>query len=539
MSLNDSSLLAAVDVSVRRDVGDRADPILRSILGATDQGMLLTDLDHVALACNRRFGEIFGVDFGRVVESGVLEVREMVIDRIPDVVAWSKNLTEVYADPLRCQEDLLALVNPQAAVRRFTGPVLDEAGRPVARIWTFLDVSAEHARSRISEALQSIALFHDLDPAKVYAHAVRQVGDHYGSVCLLSVQEGDYLRFRAVGGSDALDGYEGNNLADSYCQFCIDAREPVTIQDARENPAWAGLLPAQAGFTRYLGVPLTDPQGNTIGTLCILDGRSDEPLTEDDTRFLRLVAMKVSAELERKRQLEGLQHDLDATSASLVQTQRKLVESEKLAVTGTLAASVAHDIRNILSAVRLEIELGSPDPATALQSVRAQLDRFSVLSQRLLSYARPRVSVHAAFDLRETLERVASLLHGHARMHDVDLLLEASEDLPPVMGEADQIELVVINFVLNAVQAMPGGGTVTIRAKRLATSVEVDVVDDGVGIPPELMERLFEPFSSTRIEGCGLGLYSCRRIAEDHGGSVGVRTTPGKGTTFTLTIPMQ
>jgi signal transduction histidine kinase len=524
---------------VRRHVGGHAEPILRSILGATDQGVLLTDLDHVALACNRRFGEIFGVDFRAVVESGVLEVRGMVRSRIPDVDAWSDNLADLYADPMKCQEDLLALINPRAAVRRFTGPVLDEGGRPLARIWTFLDVSAEHARSRIGEVLNSIALFHDLDPARVYAHAVRNVAEHYGSLCLLSVREDDYLRFQAVGGPDVLGGIEGNQLADSYCQFCIGADAPVTIQDARRDPKTATLLPAQAGFTRYLGVPLTDPKGNTIGTLCILDGRSDEELTEDDARFLRLVAMKVSAELERERQIEGLRHDLDATSASLVQTQRKLIESEKLAVTGTLAASVAHDIRNILSAVRLEIELGEADPPAALRSVRAQLDRFSVLSQRLLSYARPRVSVHAGFDLKETLERVVSLLHGHAQTHDVALALSVPDRLPHVVGEADQIELVVINLVLNAVQAMPKGGTATVSARPLSNSVEVSVEDTGVGIPPDRMDRLFEPFSSTRAEGCGLGLYSCRRIAEDHGGSVSVVSTPGKGTTFTLTLPQQ
>ncbi|MGE0002044.1 MAG: ATP-binding protein [Fimbriimonadaceae bacterium] len=527
---------ADADVCVRSNVEGHVLSLLRSILGSTDYGVLVTDLDHVALACNRRFGELFGIDHKPVVESGVLAVRDMVGSRIPDLTAWSENLAKVYTETERVQEDLLSLRNPAATVRRFTGPVLGPDGTVIARIWTFLDVTAEHRRQLSSETLGAIALFHDLDPSKVYAHAVERVGEHYGSLCLLSVRDRDYLHFRAVGGPNAIEGISGNNLADSYCQFCLEAKQPVVIQDSRDVKAASGLLPATVGFTRYMGVPLNDPQGGIIGTLCILDERSDEVLTEDDIQFMRLVAMKVSAELERERQLESLRHDLEATSASLEQTQRKLVESEKLAVTGTLAASVAHDIRNILSAVRLEIEMGSDDPRSALGSVRDQLDRFSVLSARLLSYARPRASLHANFDLQETIEEVASLLHGHAKIHDCEIKTRFAETPHIVVGEAGQIELVLVNLVLNAVQAMPGGGTVTIAAHARKTSVEVEVQDTGTGVPTEAMERLFEPFSSSRAEGCGLGLYSCRRIAEDHGGSIRVRSTPGHGTTFTLTL---
>jgi signal transduction histidine kinase len=269
-----------------------------------------------------------------------------------------------------------------------------------------------------------------------------------------------------------------------------------------------------------------------------MDARSDEPVEDSDLRFLRLVAMKLSSELERERQLGQLRSDLDATTQSLEATQRQLVQSEKLAVTGTLSASVAHDIRNILAAVALDLELGADDPAATLANVRSHLDRFSLLAQRLLSYARPRMTAHASVDLALLLDRVLSLLEGHARIHDVRATLEVRGQVPEVLGEPGQLELLFVNLILNAVQAMPQGGKVTVTLSAERARVTVSVKDTGTGVPPAVAERLFEPFSSTRPEGFGLGLFSCRRIAEDHGGSIALRTSSARGSTFTVTLPL-
>ena len=214
---------------------------------------------------------------------------------------------------------------------------------PVARLWTFLDISVEARRRKIRETLAASSAFFDSEPRLVYQHLVDLVGSHYGSLTFLSVLDGDFMRFHAVGGPDGpAKAMEGNQLADSYCQFCLLANTPIIVQDASLDPLYANVLPAKHGLTRYLGVPLVSPTGTSIGTLCVLDSRSNEPFDEEDLRFLEQIAVRISYELDRENQIRSLEGDLKSTGEALRRMQHKLIQSEKLAVTGMLAASISH-----------------------------------------------------------------------------------------------------------------------------------------------------------------------------------------------------
>ena len=517
------------NLSVRPLVKGEAETLLRSVLSAVDVGILLTDCDHQSLACNQRFGEMWGIDPEDAVRSDVQTVRRMVGKRIPDIASWEANLEQVYADPRHIQTDDLVLRSPKAVLRRYTAPVIE--GDVVAgRLWTFLDITAENRHRRMRESLQEASFFFDPDPRVVYEAITEAVSRFYGSLALLSIRVGDFMVFQAVGGpSDSpARNIRGNELNESYCQFCLAKNSPTIIQDARANPLYANILPAKHGLTRYAGVPVISPSGDVTGTLCILDERSDETLDEEDLRFLSLMALRISGEIDRERQLQQIQGEL-------VVAQKRLVQTEKLAVVGTLSATVAHDIRNILAAVSLDIELGRKEPETTLETVRMHLDRFAVLSYRLLAYAKPKPGSRCPVDILEAVETVTSLLGAHLKLAQINLIVEVAEGLPHVASIPGRLEHVLVNLTMNAIQAMKSGGTLTLRAYHDCDLV-LEVIDTGQGIADEQLSSLFEPFVSARVDGFGLGLYSVAEIVKELGGEINVTSEVGLGTRFQLRL---
>jgi signal transduction histidine kinase len=517
------------ELALRPWVAGEAEMILRSILSSIDTGILVTDLEHVTLACNRRFGEIFGLDIERVVCSGVDDVREMVRARIDDLEGWNRNLEEIYADPEAVHTDQLRLNHPFAVLARTSGPVRDEKGVAFARLWTFRVVTEEFKKEQIGTILHETSLLFDPEPRKIYEMIVERIGAHYGAMTLLSIRQSEFMEFRAVGGPNPLARQiPGNNLSDSFCQFCIKSNGPVIVQNASADPRYSTMLPVRLGLTRYAGVPLMSPDGEIIGTLCILDDRSDEPLGEDDLRFLSLMAMRISTELEREAQLKELQRDLASAQAQLIQ-------SEKLAVTGTLSAAIAHDIRNIVSA--LTLDLGAVEDVEATTALRTHLDRFNVLAHRLLSYAQPREAHMHPVSVAESLGRVSDLLRQHFRVAGISLETSVEDSLPDITADSARLDHLFVNLSLNAIQAMPRGGALQVRAFTVGDRVVVEIQDNGPGIAAEVLANAFEPFTTTRKGGFGLGLYSCRQIVADCGGELTVSSSPGQGATFRMEFP--
>ncbi len=513
------------------------DRSLMALLWAVDYGVLFTDLDHRSLICNARFGELFGIDPEVVVCNNVTAVRQLVKKRIGHFDEWEVNLAKVYEDPEYEQEDELELVKPAVTLRRFTGPVRDEGGAVVGRLWTFLDVTKTVRKRHMQDALHEATLFFDPDPSRVCQYVADQIGSFYGSVALVSILSDDFMRFHTVGGPPGpVRKGRGNRLRDSFCQYCLKNMGPFIIQDARQDPTLRKHLPARVGLTRYAGVPIHDPVGRAIGTLCILDGRSSEILDADDISFLTLASTKIAAELERERQLALLRTDLERTTGALRTAQDKLIQSEKLAVTGTLAASVAHDIRNILSSLSIQVDMGGDDPEKALAYVKDSLGRFNILAHRLMSYAKPRGHALEHIDLNQVVERVGLLLAPHFSVSGVELTLRPSVQPAYILGDEGRLEHLVVNLAINGLQALKPGGSLEIDVERNRSAVWLVVRDNGAGIAPAVRDRLFEPFSSTRADGFGLGLFSCKQIVDEHGGSIDCDSKPGKGTTFRVKV---
>ena len=224
---------------------------------------------------------------------------------------------------------------------------------------------------------------------------------------------------------------------------------------------------------------------------------------------------------------------------------RRIVQAEKLTSLGQLAAGIAHEINNPLTNASLGLQtlknrLKSADPGSELveklDAVERNIDRASVIAQELLQFSRQRDSEFAPVDINGVLRGALTLLQY--KLRDIKVQQDLA-GLPEVMGDRGKLEQVFINLLSNAVEAMPGGGTISIMTARADAGVRVRIEDMGTGIPKKNLTRVFDPFFTTKETGTGtgLGLSICYGIIKDHHGTIDITSAEGKGSTITITIP--
>ena len=237
--------------------------------------------------------------------------------------------------------------------------------------------------------------------------------------------------------------------------------------------------------------------------------------------------------------------------------RQRLAHTERLASLGELAASVAHEIKNPLAGIAGAIRILAEDmPASdsrkeIMGEILAQIRRLDGTVRDLLTFARPGGPELGPCALHQVLDRVLLVLAEDPAASNVRIVREYQSDLPPVSADGKLLEQVFFNLLLNAVQAMGGHGTITLRTAlgeasatwadgaQLGPHIEVRVIDTGPGIPAHLLREIFTPFFTTKPRGIGLGLAITRRIVEDHGGRIGGENLPGQGAMFRICLPLE
>ncbi|MDQ3818259.1 MAG: ATP-binding protein, partial [Acidobacteriota bacterium] len=228
---------------------------------------------------------------------------------------------------------------------------------------------------------------------------------------------------------------------------------------------------------------------------------------------------------------------------ALEETSRR---QDRLAAVGRVAASIAHEIRNPLAAMRGSIQVlrsemdGGSSQAELMEIILRESDRLNRIITDYLTYARPRSAVHTPIDVRELLRETFTLLHHSPEIKDGHTLEEDYPDQEMIVNaDPAQLKQVFWNIARNALQAMPEGGTLSASLRPApANRLRITLSDTGVGMSPEQVEHLFEPFSS-RTGGTGLGLSIVYQIIRDHGGTINVRSLEGRGTTITIELPCE
>ncbi|HVS21071.1 MAG TPA: ATP-binding protein [Pyrinomonadaceae bacterium] len=239
---------------------------------------------------------------------------------------------------------------------------------------------------------------------------------------------------------------------------------------------------------------------------------------------------------------------------SRVKADRAVARAEKLAAVGRLAAGVVHEINNPLATIAAcaeslekRIKEGafndSPDAEDLreyLGLIRDEAFRCKTITNGLLNFSRLRSGNRALVNVADLIKSAARLVTHQQRGENIQIVVEAADDLPGVSADEGQLQQAVVALATNAIDAMPDGGTLTLRARRSGPRVLVEISDTGVGIPPENMTKIFDPFFTTKDvgRGTGLGLAVCYGILSEHGGRLDVRSSLGAGTTFTITLPV-
>ncbi|MGI5818875.1 MAG: ATP-binding protein [Armatimonadota bacterium] len=328
-------------------------------------------------------------------------------------------------------------------------------------------------------------------------------------------------------------------ISRSIVEQAIEQRSTLLLSDAMADERFGEVESVQDLRIRSaICAPLLRA-GEVLGVIFLDTTGATHVFDRGDAEIVSSIAAQAAVAIENARLFTELRQAYDELKAA----QEQMVRSEKLSIIGTLSATVAHDMANVVSPmvtlVDLAMERGVVDERTE-RSLERQLQRLLAMVERLKSFARPEAMQTQPTDINDVVDDTLAMLRTELHHEGVKVDLQLGEDLPLVQALPTQLDRVLLNLCLNAIEAMTEEPkTLGIETEMDGEEVSLAVSDTGPGIPPELQTRLFEPFFTTKDTGTGMGLFSCRRIVEDeHGGTIEVDSRVGEGTTVTVRLPV-
>jgi signal transduction histidine kinase len=350
-------------------------------------------------------------------------------------------------------------------------------------------------------------------------------------------------------------GMEANDiisqvLTDGLAGWVVRTKEGIIIADTSQDTRWLALPHDPKPPRSALAVPLMANQ-RVLGVIT-LDHEAIGHFEPQHIGWMRAIAYQASLAIEKARLhnevthlAEVLAERVEERTRELKETQAQLIQVEKLAALGELAAGIAHEINNPLHILQAYVEHMSsklpPDSPFAdfLDPMRNALDSIARLAGQLRDFSRPAGGQWKPLNVNRTLENVLKLVNKEMMHCQIEIEDCLASQLPTVTGDNRQLEQVFLNIILNARDAMPGGGRLSVETYANDRTVHIRFVDTGVGIRQEDLERIFEPYFTTKEDrGTGLGLAICQRIITQHGGRISVSSKLGEGTIFILHLPV-
>lgn len=396
-------------------------------------------------------------------------------------------------------------------------------------------------RQAVGEASRALAVM--LDVEAVVQRILRTITDtlhiDFGAVWL---RNGDAYHLEAVAGSVRQERLPERLEANSALVTHLEREPQDILAEVAGSPRGdahgldAGLI--QLGAT--VVVPMTFERRLT-GFVALGDKESGAFYSREDLGLLRTLANQGAVAVENARSYRALVQANEELRAA----QSRLIEAERFAAIGELSAAVAHGIRNPLAGIKAAAQFASLELPSAhplhenIQDIIGETDKLEARIRTLLDFAKPFEPHPAPCRLEHIVDSAIGSLRSEIIARGIDVSTAVDARLPDVLVDYAQIEQVLLALLSNAVEAMPGGGRISVRV-RLArgTHACIDVDDNGPGIPADQLERVFRLFFTTKSSGTGLGLPVAKKIVERHGGSIAIESEVGKGTRFVIELPI-
>ncbi|HET7376729.1 MAG TPA: ATP-binding protein, partial [Anaerolineae bacterium] len=429
----------------------------------------------------------------------------------------------------------------------------DEAIDLLATIGSQIGAAVERARlyadaqhrsedlAVLNEITRAVTSSLDLDQVlKTSLHGIRQILHvQAGSLILVEPDSGEW-QFRNT--LNTLEAYLRTEAG--IVQRVIDLHEPLILNEVPLESKLHGGGSSDAGrsttlvLRNILAVPLI-VKSRAVGAIVVIN-KLEGPFSSEDLEMLQFLAAAVAIAAENAR----LYGELADFAGELERSQAQLVQAEKLAATGRLAASIAHEINNPLQAIHNCLHLAINRPLSEekkqhyLILAQEECERLITLVQRTLEFYRPSKGRSVPTHVNALIENVLALSSKQVEQAAITVHKNFMSDLPEIAAVPDQLTQVLLNLVINAIEAMPAGGDLTITTAATDSWLRVDIRDSGPGVNPDDLAKIFEPFYTTKTTGTGLGLSVSYGIIQRHGGRIEVSGGQAEGATFTVWLPI-
>ncbi len=332
--------------------------------------------------------------------------------------------------------------------------------------------------------------------------------------------------------------YSLDDSSEIIVRTVLEKKEQV-VTDALHDPRVSPRFRQSFASAEFVSVPLI-VKGSVVGVILADNLYSGRGITDDHVKLMMLFASQAALAIENAETYADLQKSLE----ELRQAQNALVQGEKLATVGKMAAHVAHEIRNPLSTIGgfAQTILRKPDNIERVKKsagvIAEEAMRLENLLKGVMDFSRPSAPVLKQGDLNAIAEKAFRTQYEYLAARGIQANLDLDRSIPEIQFDENQVMQILHNLIRNAAESMQSGGALNLRTGRNDDGVHLSISDTGTGIPVEILERLFDPFFTTKPDGTGLGLAVSKKIIEDHGGKIDVQSSIGKGTTFTIHFAM-
>ena len=365
---------------------------------------------------------------------------------------------------------------------------------------------------------------------------------HAEAVSVLLHEPGsEELVFAVTSGPNA-EQLKGRRMPDDQgiAGWVMQAWQAIRVDNAQGDPRHCKAIDEMLNATtqNLIAVPMTT-RGKIIGIIEAIN--RDQPFTRHEMELVRTLAGSAAIAIENARFYEAEREQRKIAE----QSRDQLMHNQRLAATGELTASLAHEINNPLQAIHnslqllLSFPLSPEEQQSYIEMADEEIERLITMVKRILDFSRRPQEDMQPLQVNYVVKKVLNLANKYLQHKKISLKSSFATDLAPVQGNATTLGQVFLNLIINAVEAMPEGGTLTVTTTSTPDEcVAVRISDTGPGIPCEVRSHIFEPFFSTKAEGTGLGLSISQSIVQQHNGEIQVKSRPDEGTTFTVILPM-